>query len=66
MLAVPETLLEQYKQLLGTKGVSESCYDDYAKWLRRFLELKTTMIYTHCVPVRTVKEPKSPLDLWLK
>jgi site-specific recombinase XerD len=23
--------------------------------------LKTTMIYTHCVPVRT-KEPKSPLD----
>jgi integron integrase len=25
--------------------------------------LKTTMIYTHCVPVRTVKEPMSPLDL---
>ena len=24
--------------------------------------LKTTMIYTHCVPVRTVKEPKSQLD----
>jgi site-specific recombinase XerD len=24
--------------------------------------LKTTMIYTHCVAVRTVKEPKSPLD----
>jgi site-specific recombinase XerD len=24
--------------------------------------LKTTMIYTHCVPVRTVKEPRSPLD----
>jgi site-specific recombinase XerD len=24
--------------------------------------LKTTMIYLHCVPVRTVKEPKSPLD----
>ena len=24
--------------------------------------LKTTMIYTHCVPVRTVKEPMSPLD----
>jgi integrase len=24
--------------------------------------LKTTMIYTHCVPVRTVKKPKSPLD----
>lgn len=24
--------------------------------------LKTTMIYTHCVPVRTVREPKSPLD----
>jgi hypothetical protein len=26
------------------------------------VSLKTTMIYTHCVPVRTVKEPKSPLD----
>lgn len=25
--------------------------------------LKTTMIYTHCVPVRTIKEPISPLDL---
>lgn len=24
--------------------------------------LKTTMIYTHCVPVRTIKEAKSPLD----
>lgn len=24
--------------------------------------LETTMIYTHCVPIRTVKEPKSPLD----
>ena len=25
--------------------------------------LKTTMIYLHCVPVRTIKEPESPLDL---
>ncbi len=25
--------------------------------------LKTTMIYTHCVPVRTMKEVRSPLDL---
>jgi integron integrase len=24
--------------------------------------LKTTMIYTHCVPIMTIKEPKSPLD----
>jgi integrase len=24
--------------------------------------LKTTMIYTHCVPVMTIKEPRSPLD----
>jgi site-specific recombinase XerD len=24
--------------------------------------LKTTMIYTHCVPVMTVKEQKSQLD----
>jgi integron integrase len=26
--------------------------------------LKTTMIYLHCVPVRTIKEPESPLDLY--
>ena len=26
------------------------------------IALKTTMIYTHCVPVRRIKEPKSPLD----
>ena len=25
--------------------------------------LKTTMIYTHCVPVRTIKEARSPLVL---
>ena len=25
--------------------------------------LKTTMIYTHCVPVRTIQQPMSPLDL---
>jgi len=24
--------------------------------------LKTTMIYTHCVPVRTVKEARSPVN----
>ncbi|HAS17237.1 MAG TPA: integron integrase, partial [Nitrospiraceae bacterium] len=25
-------------------------------------DVRTTMIYTHCVPSRTVKEMKSPLD----
>jgi site-specific recombinase XerD len=25
-------------------------------------EVRTTMIYTHCVPSRTKKEAKSPLD----
>jgi integrase len=25
--------------------------------------LKTTMIYTHCVPVQTLKKPRSPLDI---
>jgi site-specific recombinase XerD len=25
-------------------------------------DVRTTMIYTHCVPSRTVKERKSPLD----
>jgi integron integrase len=27
-------------------------------------DLKTTMIYTHCMPGRTVKEARSPLDFW--
>lgn len=54
MLAVPETLLEQYKQLLAKKCISESRFDDYAKWLRYFLDfgakhqlpaLKTEQIY---------------------
>jgi site-specific recombinase XerD len=26
-------------------------------------DVRTTMIYTHCVPSRTIKEAKSPLDL---
>lgn len=25
-------------------------------------DVRTTMIYTHCVPSRTLKETKSPLD----
>jgi site-specific recombinase XerD len=25
-------------------------------------DVKTTMIYTHCIPSRTVKEARSPLD----
>ena len=25
-------------------------------------DVRTTMIYTHCVPSKTVKEAKSPLD----
>jgi len=25
-------------------------------------DVRTTMIYTHCVPSRTAKERKSPLD----
>ena len=25
-------------------------------------DVRTTMIYTHCVPSRTIKEMKSPLD----
>jgi len=26
-------------------------------------DIRTTMIYTHCVPSKTIKETKSPLDL---
>ncbi|MDH4232595.1 MAG: tyrosine-type recombinase/integrase, partial [Nitrospirota bacterium] len=25
-------------------------------------DVRTTMIYTHCIPSRTLKEAKSPLD----
>ena len=25
-------------------------------------DVRTTMIYTHCVPSKTIKETKSPLD----
>jgi len=25
-------------------------------------DIRTTMIYTHCIPSRTIKEAKSPLD----
>ncbi|MEW6429554.1 MAG: tyrosine-type recombinase/integrase, partial [Thermodesulfobacteriota bacterium] len=28
----------------------------------RHSDVRTTMIYTHCVPSRTVKEAQSPLD----
>jgi integrase len=34
----------------------------YPKTLLGHSSLKTTMIYTHCVPVMTIKEPKSQLD----
>lgn len=34
--------------------------EDFPKYTTCLKE--TTMIYTHCVPVRTVKESKSPLD----
>jgi hypothetical protein len=30
--------------------------------LKQFSDVRTTMIYTHCVPSRTLKEMKSPLD----
>ncbi len=38
MLAVPETLLEQYELILREKGISENHFNDYLKWLRYFLD----------------------------
>lgn len=38
MLAVPETILERYKQFLGAKGIAVDCHHYYLKWLRYFLD----------------------------
>ncbi len=62
MLTVPETVLEQYKQLLSKRGISEIHFDDYLKWLRYFLDFgakyqlpasKTDQIYQFDVKLRT-------------
>jgi hypothetical protein len=48
MQPIPEDILRQFNAVLEQKAVPSS--------------LRDAMIYTHCVPGRTVKEAKSPLD----
>jgi len=48
-----------YSRLSLELGVSTV---DRTRQLLGHASLKTTMVYLHCVPVRTIKEPKSPLD----
>ena len=38
MITVPSELLEQYRLLLDARGVLESNWSNYSKWLRYFLD----------------------------
>jgi integrase len=70
---LPESIVEDLqKQIKRVVAVHASAlaegYDGvfldarYIQATRGHSSLKTTMIYTHCVPVKTIKEAKSPLD----
>ena len=47
----------------GTSHLLQANYDIRTiQTLLGHSDVRTTMIYTHCIPSRTVKEAKSPLD----
>jgi hypothetical protein len=77
MIRVPAELLKQYTDLLGKRNIPKDLYFNCQKWLRYYLDfchirtiqellghsdVRTTMIYTHTIKSRTIKEAKSPLD----
>ena len=56
MLSIPNAVFNEYVSHLKAKGIRT------IHTLLGHASLKSTMIYTQCVPSRTIKEPKSPLD----
>ena len=77
MLRVPSETMKAYSSLLATRKTPKTLYFHYQKWLRYYLDfcyirtiqellghsdVRTTMIYTHTVKSKTLKEAKSPLD----
>jgi len=77
MLAIPSALHAQFEEHLGNEAVPNGLHGVYKKWLRYYLDfcqkyhsqellghsnVRTTVIYTHTIKSRTLKEAKSPLD----
>ncbi len=75
MQPIPQKILARFKDILQQRNVPLYARSDYRKWLRYFLifitiqtllghaDIRTTMIYLHCIPAKAEKEVKSPLDL---
>ena len=65
---VPQVLQDVYGRRLRASAVRVGDWPAYLRWLQFYLNfcdkyrLRTTMIYTHTVPSRTLKETSSPLD----
>ena len=68
MLSMPPQLQTQFEEHLAKRLIPNGLHGVYKKWLRTIQELlghsdvRTTMIYTHTIRSRTLKEAKSPLD----
>ncbi len=64
MLQIPPQLQTPFDALLVKKGIPNNYHYDI-RTIQELLghsDVRMTMIYTHCVPSRTVKEARSPLD----